>query len=130
MSANSKQIGGTHYQGAIQPWDFITSNNLGYLEGTAVKYLARWRKKNGIEDLRKAIHFIEKLIEVETRHSTHHIPVREWLASMESSQYRSFYNGDSTRLRNVYDVANETRDPVAVPSGELNDLVILRADNV
>jgi hypothetical protein len=65
MSANDKQIAGTHYQGAMQPWDFIISNNLGYLEGTAIKYLARWRKKNGIEDLRKAIHFIEKLIETE-----------------------------------------------------------------
>lgn len=69
--ANSKQVGGTHYQGAMQPWDFIISNNLGYLEGTAIKYLARWRKKNGVEDLRKAIHFIEKLIETElAKHPT------------------------------------------------------------
>ena len=63
--ANNKQIGGDHYKGAMQPWDFIISNNLGYLEGTAIKYLARWRKKNGVEDLRKAVHFIEKLIETE-----------------------------------------------------------------
>jgi hypothetical protein len=65
--ANEKQYGGTHYKKmAIQPWDYITSNNLGYLEGNAVKYLSRWRDKNGIEDLKKAIHYIEKLIEVET----------------------------------------------------------------
>lgn len=36
---------------------------MGYLEGTAVKYITRWKEKNGIEDIRKAIHFLEKLIE-------------------------------------------------------------------
>ena len=65
MSANDKQIGGSHYKSNSECWDYIIDNNLGYLEGTAIKYLTRWRKKNGIEDLRKAIHFIEKLIEVE-----------------------------------------------------------------
>lgn len=65
MSANDKQIGGSHYKSTMECWDYIMSNELGYLEGTAIKYLTRWRKKNGVEDLRKAIHFIEKLIEVE-----------------------------------------------------------------
>lgn len=65
--ANDIQHGGTHYKKmAIQPWDYIVSNNLGYLEGNAVKYLSRWREKNGVEDLKKAIHYIEKLIEIET----------------------------------------------------------------
>lgn len=65
-TANSIQHGGDHYKAkAIQPWDYIVSNNLGFLEGNAVKYLSRWREKNGIEDLRKAIHYIEKLIEIE-----------------------------------------------------------------
>lgn len=64
MTANDKQIGGNHYQcKAIQPWDYIISNNMGYLEGTAVKYITRWKEKNGIEDIKKAIHFLEKLIE-------------------------------------------------------------------
>jgi hypothetical protein len=65
MSANDKQIGGNHYSSEIQAWDYIIANNLGYLDGTAIKYLTRWKKKGGIEDLRKAIHFIEKLIEHE-----------------------------------------------------------------
>lgn len=66
MAANEKQVGGQHYKGkAIQPWDYIVSNDLGFLDGTAVKYLTRWREKGGVEDLKKAIHFIEKLIEVE-----------------------------------------------------------------
>lgn len=63
MSANN--TGPDHYKNkAIQPWDFIVSNNLGYLEGNVVKYISRWQQKNGIEDLRKAKHYIEKLIEV------------------------------------------------------------------
>ncbi len=65
--ANDIQHGGNHYKSqTIQPWDYIVSNNLGFLEGNAVKYLSRFRKKNGIEDLKKARHYIDKLIEVET----------------------------------------------------------------
>lgn len=67
MSANEKQIGGDHYKkhGDLQPWDVITAWNLGYLDGTALKYIARWRDKGGLNDIRKAIHFLEKFIEVE-----------------------------------------------------------------
>ena len=65
MSANSHQVGGNHYaKHSIQPWDYIVSNNLGYLEGNIVKYISRWREKGGIDDLRKVMHYTEKLIEV------------------------------------------------------------------
>ena len=68
MSANNHQIGGNHYKGkAIQPWDYIIANNLGYLEGNVVKYISRWRDKGGIDDLRKVVHYAEKLIEVATK---------------------------------------------------------------
>lgn len=64
--ANSKQIAGSHYSDkSIQPWDFIYANNLGYFEGNCVKYVSRWRDKGGIDDLKKAIHYLEKLIELE-----------------------------------------------------------------
>ena len=64
--ANSRQIGGTHYkQFTYETWDVITDWGLGYLDGNAVKYLSRWRYKNGLEDLKKARHYIDKLIEVE-----------------------------------------------------------------
>ena len=64
-SANQAQHGGTHYKHkAIQPWDYIVSNNIGYLEGNIIKYVTRYKQKNGIEDLRKAQHYLEKLIEV------------------------------------------------------------------
>lgn len=67
-NANNKQIGGNHYKDTdIEPWDAVMSWGLGYLDGSAIKYIARWKKKGGIQDLQKAIHFLEKLIEVETR---------------------------------------------------------------
>lgn len=69
--ANSRQVGGGHYKlMKIQPWDFIVSNGLGFLEGSIIKYVARHRRKGGIDDLKKAKHFIEKLIEVEQSKET------------------------------------------------------------
>lgn len=70
MSALTKQIGGTHYKdAAIQPIEFILSNELGFCEGNVVKYVYRYSQKNGIEDLEKAKHYIEFLIENErSRH--------------------------------------------------------------
>lgn len=64
MSANSRQVGGDHYQMDIQPWDFIVANNMGYLEGNIVKYVSRWKYKGGVQDLYKARHYLDKLIEV------------------------------------------------------------------
>ena len=66
--ANSRQIGGSHYkQFTYETWDVIIDWGLGYLDGNAVKYLSRWRHKGGIEDLKKARHYIDKLIETEER---------------------------------------------------------------
>ena len=63
--ANAQQVGGTHYKDkAIQPWDYIASNNMGYLEGNVVKYVSRWKEKGGVQDLKKAMHYLTKLIEV------------------------------------------------------------------
>jgi hypothetical protein len=67
-SANSIQHGGNHYkQHTYETWDVIADWGLGYFDGNAVKYLSRWRHKGGVEDLRKARHYIDKLIEMETR---------------------------------------------------------------
>ncbi len=68
MSANDQQVAGNHYKNqAIQPWDYIVQNNIGYLEGNIIKYISRWRNKNGVQDLRKARHYLDKLIEIETK---------------------------------------------------------------
>ena len=64
MSAFDTQQGGTHYKDmAIQPIEFILKNNIGYCEGNVIKYVTRYQNKNGVEDLRKARHYIDMLIE-------------------------------------------------------------------
>lgn len=66
MSAKTEQVGGDHYKSmAIQPAEFIHRNGIGYMEGCAIKYLCRHKRKNGREDLEKAIHFIRLLIDEE-----------------------------------------------------------------
>lgn len=68
VNANSRQVAGDHYKGkAIQPWDYIASNCLGYFEGNVVKYVSRWRDKGGVADLEKARHYLDKLIELESQ---------------------------------------------------------------
>lgn len=65
-SANAVQVGGNHYKSkAIQPWDYIAANGLGYFEGNVVKYVTRYKEKGGLADLEKAKHYLEKLIEQE-----------------------------------------------------------------
>lgn len=67
MSALQQQVGGDHYMArGIQPIEYIHANNLGYCEGNVVKYVTRWRDKGGEDDLRKAIHYLELLIQLET----------------------------------------------------------------
>jgi hypothetical protein len=62
------QVDGNHYKSMrIQPVQFIHANNIPYLEGNVIKYISRWRSKNGIADLEKAKHYIELLIELESK---------------------------------------------------------------
>ena len=175
--ANDKQYGGTHYQcQTIQPWDYVTANNLGYLEGTAIKYITRWRHKNGIEDIRKAIHFLEKLVEVETanrstqlefdfdrghvptmdeatRHSSGvrvagqssgqvgNAPVnaghstRSTLRDNSIASWDSFFSDPQVKravvgLCDFCPVDEQTGDSFPLCTGELNNIAILRENNV
>lgn len=64
-NANHIQVGGTHYKTAYEPWDFGLKHALPCLEFTAVVYVARARKKNGAEDYRKAVHYIDKITEAQ-----------------------------------------------------------------
>lgn len=66
MSALDTQIGGNHYKNfAIEPIEFIHKNGIGFCEGNAIKYLVRWREKGGKQDLLKAKHYIDLLLEME-----------------------------------------------------------------
>lgn len=59
----SKQVGGSHYQKKIQPWDIIAEWNLDYWRGNVIKYVLRAPEKNGVEDIKKAIHYLEYIVE-------------------------------------------------------------------
>ena len=68
MSKMDEQVGGDHYKGLpMQPLEFAYINGLGFIEGSAIKYICRYKYKNGVEDLKKAKHYIEILIELEER---------------------------------------------------------------
>ena len=65
-----KQIGGSHYKNfAIQPYEFISKNNLSFFQGNVVKYVCRYLEKDKIKDLEKIIHYceleIKRLIDIE-----------------------------------------------------------------
>ena len=64
MRSFKKQVGGNHYKKyKIQPVEFIIKNNIGFVEGNIIKYVLRFKEKGGVQDLLKAKHYIELLID-------------------------------------------------------------------
>ena len=63
FNANMRQVSGNHYRSKIQHWDYVIENDLDYFQGQITKYVTRWKKKNGLDDLLKAQHFLQKYIE-------------------------------------------------------------------
>ena len=79
MSANDMQVGGSHYRSDYEPWDFTCDIFKGcFFLGNANKYITRWRKKNGLEDLRKALHYLQKHRELTEQSRLHPGP---WLST-------------------------------------------------
>ena len=70
------QEGGDHYQAEYQHWDFVLEAEIGYLAGNATKYISRWRKKNGVQDLLKALSYIDKMIATRETSEWHYRPSR------------------------------------------------------
>ena len=104
MAANDKQIAGRHYkETSIQPWDYVAANNLGYFEGSAIKYITRWRNKGGIADIQKAIHFLEKLIELES-------PLSDTVATPTGKSAYPELERATKRLSDTPKVAEYSRD--------------------
>ena len=63
-----RQEGGSHYKNkAIQPVEYIHANGMGFCEGNVVKYISRWKEKGGLQDLEKARHYLDILIQLESR---------------------------------------------------------------
>lgn len=66
FDALDKQEGGAHYKGLkIQPIEYISQNNLDYLQGNVIKYVTRHKDKNGKEDIKKAIHYLELILQLQ-----------------------------------------------------------------
>lgn len=66
MNALDKQEGGGHYKGMkIQPLEYIFANNIPYCEANVIKYVSRHRDKNGAQDIRKAIHYLELILQMQ-----------------------------------------------------------------
>lgn len=66
QNALKTQVGGGHYKDMpIQPIEFTHKNGLNFCQGNIIKYVTRYKHKNGIEDLKKAKHYIDLLIELE-----------------------------------------------------------------
>jgi hypothetical protein len=64
MAVYQKQIGGSHYKDMeIQPADYINKNKLLFAEGNAIKYICRHKAKGKLQDIEKAIHYLEMIIE-------------------------------------------------------------------
>ena len=67
---NDVQVGGNHYTSkSVQPWEAMESwmseeAFKGYIWGNVIKYMARWEDKGGVEDLKKAQHYLDKLISI------------------------------------------------------------------
>lgn len=64
MNNKKIQVGGSHYKEMkIQPIDYIVENEIPYREANVIKYVSRYKSKNGLEDLQKARHYLDLLIE-------------------------------------------------------------------
>lgn len=89
----TSQVGGTHYEDMeIQPWEVIARADLDFWEGNVVKYVMRYKTKNGLEDLMKARHYLEYLIHREAEKGEP-IPASKRSDGLASSgDYRNFYS--------------------------------------
>lgn len=75
MSAKDIQIAGNHYKDfAIQPAEFLQKNKVPWMDANVIKYVMRHRSKNGLEDLKKARHYLDMLIEEEYPEGMDHAP--------------------------------------------------------
>lgn len=99
--ANDIQVGGNHYASEYQHWDWAINVGMGYLESAATKYVLRWRKKNGKEDLGKARHYVQKLIEV--------APV-ELIRRQYGRPYKEYIQIETDRFVHINKISDNEKD--------------------
>lgn len=128
MAANDTQVGGTHYKdmGDYQPWDVLKhwltpEEYRGYQKGVAIAYLARELAKNGDQDIKKAIHHLQKLMEVidETRVSEVMEGTAPGVAQAADGSWIEWGGGSQpvaddavveVRLRGIWETGRDTAD--------------------
>jgi hypothetical protein len=135
MSANDERVP-SHYANQYQHWDLCISIPLGYLEGCSTKYVARWRKKGGLGDLHKAMHYLDKLIETypynpvrklirsEIQYEVSRFAAANHLSIVEEefifllSSYKTEDDLRTARLvlEDIIDLAHEPNDPPEEPN--------------
>jgi Zn finger protein HypA/HybF involved in hydrogenase expression len=114
------QVGGTHYSDlAIEPIQFIEANGLNYCEGNAVKYISRWRNKNGIEDLRKAAWYIGRLIQVE---ETALEAAQELISTEALAELACEHSAPLVRFKMSETACEDCGERDEVYDGDINDL--------
>lgn len=135
MGANDYQVGGSHYKSRnLQHWDMVIQTNMPYLVGQATKYVSRWRDKNGVQDLMKAVHFNSKALE----HSviTPDIcdsdldTILKWLSSVLDIDYRSDADRNSDTINRFCDQlgSEESTIVMSIYIGDYNRANHLIAD--
>jgi hypothetical protein len=105
MSKDKRQVGGDHYKAMeIQPLEYIVKNDIGYLEGNVIKYVSRYQAKNGLEDLKKAKHYLNILIELEVEKLTNDAiqNLEELADESDSSQVTNWLHSTCTECPQDY----------------------------
>lgn len=115
--ANNRQVGGEHYKAEYQHWDFVHDLDLDYWQACASKYVTRARKKNGLEDLQKAPHYLQKRAELTRanpvlRHSTHEIGIAVTKLALAN-------NLTGKERKAVFEICNGWWDSAAETIGEI-----------
>lgn len=120
-----QQIGGTHYEAVYQHWDWVIDAQIGYLAACASKYVTRWRKKNGLQDLEKAKSYIDKIIE------TRHLPGSYWhyremkpIHRQMTERFLQVNNVDKVESEIIWCLAGDcNHDAMEFAIGEINHLI-------
>lgn len=112
--ANTRQVGGNHYKtGGEEHWDRVARLKLDYFQGQITKYVERCWRKNGVEDLKKARHFLDKYIEVATLRGE---------AGQGAEPGQGYVDQDPDSRRMAGDTISQSSQPVH-PESETSDFV-------
>lgn len=98
MSANDRQVAGDHYCGKMQHWDLAADRSYDYFQGQITKYVDRWKKKNGLIDLEKAMHFLEKYIELVREGKIHDAPKTDYVPTQRQKEVAEKF--EDLRIKN------------------------------